>query len=523
MELKVLLVDDEVLIRLGIKSIIEWERYGFTYIGDAPNGRTALEIIEKEQPDIVLTDIVMPKMNGLELIEAVKARYPQIRMIVLSSHNEYDYLRKAMKLGVEDYLLKASMKPEDLLELLLQMAEEIRASHRELKRQIVELPPAEDRSKAWTNWLHHVIEGTGKSEGMEAADRMGIPLSNANTLLLLRIHQYGPTSVDEQLNRTVLRNLVELELHKWAKGGVIPYLDNEWVLLLPGDNGQAVPLERSKRIAHDLISAAGRFLNASVSIGISRCFAEAAHIPNAYLETSKVLQLYFFEGKEKVFICGEHELPPNPASFVITKEEERSLKTNLDQLNEDGALLTIEAIFERMRYARNPVDHNIQACLQLLHLIGYASSHEGSPLYKQVLGFEQLEEAREWFGQLVRESVGRAKGTLRETYREEITQLLLYMKSHFKQDLSLKQAAQMANMSENYLSFIFKKETNLSFTEYMNHLRIEKAAELLLQTDMPGYRIAEEVGYENNNYFGRVFKKLKGASPQQYRNRQSQS
>ncbi|WP_010276081.1 response regulator [Paenibacillus senegalensis] len=593
MEVKVLLVDDELLIRLGIKSIIDWERHGFAYLGDAPDGEQALEMMDKELPDILLTDIVMPRMDGLKLIEAVRARYPRVRIIVLSSHNEYDYLRAAMKLGVQDYLLKASMKPEELLELLQEMAEQIRADHRGLSMREGGQPPAAAADKARADWLHRVLAGVDAAEEMEGEladelqgelrgelegeledelrgelkdelrgelkdelqgelrgelegklqkERIGVSLREASRLLLLRVHQLGSKAADLQQNRTTLHNLIELELHKWRAGCVFPYRDNEWVVLLPegpdgraggpakvsvparagipegpdGRAGEPTALKQAQLIGRDLISAARRFLNVSMSIGISRSFTGTAQIRSAYREAERVLQLYFVDGKEKVYTCEEYALPDS-APFLITKDEVRRLKSELNQLHEEGAVAVVRAIFDRMRQSQSPVDRSIQACLQLLHVIQYESSREESPLYKQVLGFEQLEEARAWFEKLVRDSIQRAKDTLRESHREEIMKLLVHMKSHYKQDLSLKKAARLVNMSESYLSFLFKKEMNISFTEYMNQLRIEKAAELLLDTDLPSYRIAEEVGYENNNYFGRVFKKVKGISPQQYR------
>ncbi|MFS0839753.1 response regulator [Paenibacillus sp. 1P03SA] len=125
--MKIMLVDDEFLVRLGIKSLIDWERHGFTYAGDAQDGREALALIGEVKPDIVLTDIVMPRMDGIELIGHVKRDYPHIHMIVLSSHTDYDYVRQAMKLGVEDYILKASLKPEELVDMLAGVAAKIRA------------------------------------------------------------------------------------------------------------------------------------------------------------------------------------------------------------------------------------------------------------------------------------------------------------------------------------------------------------------------------------------------------------
>ena len=133
--IKVLIVDDEILIRVGIKSCINWESNGYEIIGLAADGNQALEIIKSQMPDIVLTDIKMPNLDGLELIEEIKKQYPNIRIIVLSCYNEFDFIRTAMKLGADDYILKLSMEPQDLLKVLNNTKKEIEKNQKAIARE----------------------------------------------------------------------------------------------------------------------------------------------------------------------------------------------------------------------------------------------------------------------------------------------------------------------------------------------------------------------------------------------------
>lgn len=515
MSLKVLLVDDEFLVRLGIKSLINWDKHNFVYVGDAGDGLEALDIIERTRPDIILTDIIMPRMNGLELIEKVKLDYPDTHIIVLSSHNEYEYVRKAMKLGVDDYILKASLKPEELLQMLLEVYDKVEASRRAIHQQgeLAAASSADDKDSSHIirHWLEHPLH----RESMDDATMMELEDS---LLLLFKLHRSSHIRAGVS-NAQKLMNLIELQIKKRSSEIIHMEEENELILLLPAED-EAVSLSR------ELINASKRYLNIHISVGISAQFSGIEQIHHAYTQARAAVQKSFYEGKDKVYIYSE-QLDNQPMSNLISKEDERLLRIELERMNVDGIKQVLQLIFDGMQSARGPVDKSIQVCLQLLYMIQntlkpcndelFKHFEDEVPLYRQVLGFEELDEAKEWFDELVDFCFVQGKAMTLGSTREEIQQLILYMKSHYAENLSLRQAAQMVKMSENYLSYLFKKEAQVSFTDYLNQIRVDKAAQLLLETKLPVYVIAEKVGYENFNYFGRIFKKVKGLSPQQFR------
>lgn len=398
MTIKVMLAEDELLVRLGIKSLIEWDKHGFTFIGDAADGIKALELMDREAPDILLTDILMPRMDGLELIEKVRKRYPDTLIIVLSSHNEFDYVRRAMKLGVEDYILKTSMKPAELLQILLEVSGKI-AKRREMAApaNVLQSTAQSDREailqRLCVELEQEALPEAGETgSGDRPKDDKDFPPGSFFILLQPKLLREG---VEEESAMRMLSHLFQSELGNLLVCNPVE-TDGKVVLLLTGPDGEMPDVDA---LAEKLTAAARRMLGISLDVGASGRIAGWHGIAKAYAQAKQLL----------------------------------------------------------------------------------------------------------------------AERRVQETDREDINRLLDYMKEHYAEDLSLKKAAEMVRISESYLSFVFKKETGIGFTDYLNTLRADKAAHYLVNTDMPAYQIALEVGYENVNYFGRIFKKIKGVSPQKYR------
>lgn len=397
MTLKVMLADDELLVRLGIKSLIEWDKHGFSFIGDAPDGEKALELMEQEVPDILLTDIIMPRMDGLQLIEIAKKQYPETLFIVLSSHNEFDYVRKAMKMGVEDYILKASLKPAELLQILMEASSKIakRKEHHphDLASKGQEGSRREAISRALSGQLDKRQRGNW-TEWTDIADPEEEVLRNS-TLMILQ-PQLLREGVQESSAMKMLIHLFQSELGESLLCNPVETEHGEIVLLLSEHQGES---SDPVAFADQLIGASSRMLGIALSVGISGPINDWSEVDRAYMQASDILN----------------------------------------------------------------------------------------------------------------------DSRIKETAREDINRLLDYMKENFDKDISLKKAADYINMSESYLSYVFKKETGTGFTDYLNMLRVDKAAHALINSQMPIYEIAQQVGYENINYFGRIFKKIKGVGPQRYR------
>lgn len=533
---KVLVVDDELLVRVGIKSLLDWESHGFQYAGDAPDGTKGLEEIESARPHIVLTDIVMPNMDGLTLIGKVKETYPSTRIIVLSSHNDYEYVRQAMKLGADDYILKTSMKPAELLQALQETAAKIGpepgagrddpAERRRLREAAFRracLAPAEEAASA----------------AEEPAEPAAAPGPAGYLFLLLKVHG---GSGNETEKRTLV-NLVEQQVGKWTKADVFPVREDEIGIVAPapGDgtfasgDGTSAPEEGTSasanggawtEMASDVLVAVKRFLDVPGGVGISLPFAAAGGLKEAYGQAKTAERQSFYTGSGHVHVYSPFRGSREVCGLFPKPQEERFVQC-VELCDAEGMKRIMEREFAAMEEHRTPVDMNIRVFLEAVHCLNRELKAHGqelerwiaseTPVYRQLLDLADIGMARAWFHRLIDAYCERMAKWRAEAYRNEIQLLLDYVVAHYTEEITMKSAARMVNMSEGYLGQLFKKQTGKSLSEYVTELRIEKAAELLRTTDLPAYAIAEQVGYDNFNYFGRLFKKVTGVNPTVYR------
>lgn len=580
--LKAMIVDDEMLVRVGLRTLIDWESLGFVCSADAADGLEAMERIAAEPPDLILTDIVMPRMNGLRLIEEVRARYPSIRFIVLSTHTDYEYVRKAMKSGADDYILKASMKPQDLAALIGEAGAKIRNERMELA---MDKSSGEDASRLAQ--FMALLDGaaTGAATGVASLSGPASPTGSASSnpaglsnpaysaypaaqaalsalfatppdadhpclLMAIRVHRDSAEEGEDTQAHRSLAGLAEQQLRKWPDSRLIRLAPSRLAVLLPlaegcseqrgqaGRTGEADPngeAARNARAALELgeaiISAARRFLDLTASVGISAPMISPAEVKRAYDEAKRASRLSFYKGKGRVYAWRDEPFAPATRA-VFAKAREDELTGYLARNDEEMIRASVTGLIDELREAQMPVKETLKVCLDIAHCMLRACKQYGfemtsdfqdgaaeMPIYERVLSFETLSELEDWFLSFISLYSEHVKEIKRNTFREEIGRLVDYVRVNYREDLSLKSAAKIVNMSESYLSYVFKKETGTGFSEYVNQVRVDAASVLLKETDLPSYQIAETVGYDNINYFGRVFKRLTGITPSQYRSR----
>jgi two-component system response regulator YesN len=518
---KVIIVDDEMLVRIGMTSLIRWEEHGFEVVGTASDGLQACELIERHMPDIVLTDIVMPGLNGLELIAEIRRKYAFIRFIVLSSHSDYVYVREAMKLGAEDYILKASVKPAEMIRLLQTTTAKLgqRATPRETGQ------PAEltmNREKLKRTMLRLVCDETVDEAELEAWFEKKNESDKDWAVIFIKMH--GPEEAASIGMESALLHLADVYCPGRCQH-VVEYKSGEFVALMfmPSDTSRK---DADQTKLDPLLHAIRRFLNMEASIGLSECFDVSSEFKTAFLQAKQAQQYAFYGGLGK---CYRYD----PAFFahsdtvLFDKKDAEEIERCAEAGHFDGLETLKEFLFERLSAYRCYRNQDISMFMEIVHTVKRIAARHGVawesvysrvvPIHIELLRQETIEDMKAWFSSLFVSFAEQLMKAGREKYREEVRRLIGYMKSHYAQNLTLNDAAGIANMSPSYLSTMFKRETGKSFIELLTEIRMEKATELLRQTDLPSYLIAEKVGYDNINYFGRTFKKEKGVSPSQYR------
>lgn len=534
---KILIVDDELLVRQGLRHHLNWEQHGFQIVGEAANGKEALEMVQRLQPHIVIADIVMPVMDGEQFTRILKAHYPHIEVIVLSSYGQFHYVRSSFQSGVADYILKPKLETDELLKVLYETA-------RKIPGVVVGAPPAGHAAAG-----SFMADGAGALASQYLVDRQlermlagydsddtysetfkdyfpydGYVLFGAD---LSRIpgdpRRYLPALADSVMER--------LQREPWSERTVCKVLnsadsDKHLVILL---NMPSEQFEAARHVVRKLSEEQTASLSGIVW-AISPLFANIEQLSHVYREEWLELLAYRFYFPGRTFMTSE-ELPPVNDLPAI----------DMNLLLEDLRRQNMTAAFTRIRhYVEEAVKHYVMPPFELkaqlgniiFHIaIGLSVSGGRSERVKKLdklkyVYFKAIDDAAD-----VTEAAASLEEFLHEVEKllppthavdANMQKLLAYIEEHYSEPLRLSSLSEHFHFNPSYLSGYFSSHHPEGFSEYLNKTRINKACELLASSELSISEISAKVGYADHSYFTKVFKKHIGISPSQYR-RQSRS
>ncbi|GKX30860.1 hypothetical protein SH1V18_33400 [Vallitalea longa] len=520
---KILLVEDEPIFRFALKTLIEWEKHNIDMSLEAPNGKKALEIIKNNMDvDVVITDINMPVMDGLKLIEEIRKMNINPSIIVLSAYDDFNLVRQAFKYGVTDYILKREMEPEQVLELIINVIKK----HDNINKNnnIIN----KDKDKYIKSLLN---DGEKYNLKQQIATYKLKLISNNMTVCCILIDNYQQISkrYSNSINdfeRSVLRAIDQV-LIKLQYGEVVAISSSEYVVILSDRTNNISKInkhieEALEAVRHVLFNG----VNINISIGISETKNGYDYIPISYKQAKKNSQLRFLLGKGKNIY---------PKDSVYVKEsnrhsiigQERNLINALNRLDKESVNHELDKIFYSIsKFKVRKINDIITSYMELFFLISqymndidkdYRLPNEKVNFYEHIKSYETVEEVNNWIKSIIEEIIN----YLQEDKYQEISQSTKkakqFIEKHYKEKITFKNVCEYVHLSEAYFSKIFAKDLKLTFTEYLTKKRIEKAKELLGDTDMKIYEICYCVGYANVEHFSRTFKKIVGMSPKQYK------
>ncbi|MFD2615418.1 response regulator [Paenibacillus gansuensis] len=513
---KLAIVDDEPVIRFGIGASVDWESNGLRLAGMFANGQEAWELLEQEPVDILITDIKMPVMDGLELTRLALQHHKMTKVILVSSYNDFEYVRAGLKLGVADYLLKPTLEPESLLELV-----------KKCMRQLEEERKQATEQKQFTDsW--HLAERRRNEAGLKRALSLE-PGSSAQwqpPALLQTPYAVAAVSVDgaadlEQQHGSLYISLLLEEMQEefysvTAEGYAFPAGPHQLLLLLP-QGGLAGNLHK---LRENWLNGLRISTTTGVGTGTSPdCLKEA------YAYGLRAAGRKFWEGPGVYYKEPGDWHPPEPGPAVpqlqlLLQELKVTAVTGHDP---DGWKLLLDACLDRWRKLRLPPDRiRKEACETISTLFG--QDHDMSLLLEE---FEELKQSEtlEHLGRLLESQIqGHAKAIVSSPLpakgnRQLIDKAIDFIAANYTHELTLQQAADHVHMSKNYFCLLFKKFTGQNFIDYVIRLRIAKAKELLTVPGLKIYEVAEGSGFGDVKYFSKLFKKMTGCSPVEYRDR----
>jgi len=531
---KVFLVEDETVVREGIRKNVLWEQYGFHYAGDASDGELALPMIREIQPDLLITDIKMPFMDGLSLIKIVRKELPRTKIVIISGYDDFSYAQQAIHLGVEQYLLKPIIK-EKLVEMLNEMREKMQEER--YQQQYIENFKRE--AQEYENFSRRrffeqiVTGGLSVPEICETAKNLNIdiiaPFYNIVLFSLSSAEYDGSVPESYTENLAAVQNNVtkyfvdhpELIFFRW---NITTY-----AVLVKGpesDIGRntANCIENIK----NRCAMAGHDVSWYIACGtpVSRLGA----IPNCFDEASRILSYRYLcpdehilseasimkltENSRSRLDAGSKEIDPEHIRKFLSSGTEKETDNFIDQiLHNIGEEFASLPIF--CRYFTMAV---FFAAVKYLDSIGCSFDSLWLPEYRPDDSVSTIDEARRYVLRVIKRTIEMRDLESIKQQRDILRHAIGFIDRNFADaSISLDRVAKEVNISPNYLSAIFSQEVGQTLIEYLTVKRINEAKRLLRHTDKLLSEIASEVGYKDSRYFSFVFKKITGCTPSEYR------
>ncbi len=513
---KVLIADDELFILEGLRQIINWEEHGLVIGGEATNGIEALEIIKTTKIHILVTDIKMPKMDGLELIKIIKDSYPEIKIVIISGYDDFALLKKAMKYGIENYLLKP-VNTDELSSTLSNIVDKIDS---EFNRQS-SLREGADILRV--NLLQRLVSNTiSENEFIERFVFLNLSFNyNEYIVCVLRfLSSSGEKRIPDYIANNICNELCN-NMAGTEKGLSFCDLNGDIVIIFFGDELKRVEINGVIRQCIQRINVQG--MDVFAAIGDLQKDFRAIH--QSYDKAKDLIEYHLI-------------LPPNSIMDYermekATSERERSANIDNESLkqliiskNKQAVMEFIIGIFDQIQQMKNVRPSYIQniAVEIVFHINNTVKSLirnnneyyiSMKAEYSSVFKAKTLTELVSYFKSIVDKAIDILN--LEEKSYPLIKQVYYYIHKNYSDDISLKLLSGKFNVNAAYLGQLFKKETGELLSNYLNRIRIEKAKELLSNTSMKANEIAEKVGYVEPNYFYRAFKKITNLSPSEFR------
>lgn len=516
---KVLIVEDEMFVRLGIQMSVEWEKLDMQVIADVANGQQAWEVYEKECPDIVLTDIRMPIMDGMELIRRIREKNAETRIVILSCLEEFQMVREAISMGVSDYILKLTMTQEDMEKILRKVRTELEVM-RSRKKPEQEVSLEEKKRVLLDLFYYDVYDSIASRKKIE---RLSLPFGEKNLLMaILEVDDYEKLQnrfKDEygMLVSSAISNVLTELMEEYGKSFLIEEKGTSYIMI--AEHAHTQQKAEAERAFFRFLSKVQKTLNlyfqTDVTIGISRMFDGYENLREMYGQCRFCLSRKFYHSPgEQLFYSEEKRRNPESAVKAAMRRlyEENGKDERLKALAGTGMEMFRKApepdsmILFFKNLVSEEVDQVVMDQQKRFHIIGgYVQQMDRAETLSQLLAiFHELRY------QLYENPDA-------QKLNKTVASIIHYISVHYAQNMPLEQIAGAVELSPNYICSLFKKETGINLYQYIMEFRISRAKELLLSTNLKSYEIAEKTGFSDESYFSRSFKKVTGQSPVEFR------
>lgn len=521
---EIMLVDDEPAILEGLRHLIDWDEYGIHIAQTAANGVAALNAFERHRVDIVITDIRMPKLDGIGLIKRIKQLDPDTKHIILSGHDDFSYTKESIKLGIENYLLKP-INEDELSSTLISTIEKIN------RERVKQAARTQDMNIIRENILNRWVLGRIQDKELkEHADLIGLQLFESK-YLFAAVRVIQPDTKDSLVqssgsDRQALVFKVEETTLRYIPEGSrnLVFHDYDGDLIIPfWSNG----MDFSGKAVHEVLKKIlSSFSESKVMIALGNLVSHSSEIMKGYLNAKRML-FFTMISTGSTFVDYADFINRTSDRHDEYKIDLAPLKNHIMAEDKESAFIFIHDLYEKLvkRPLVSPAflrDITIEILYNILYMTNtdaikdyyIRTNQEG--FFNKIYFIGQMEELVDY----VCHVIGEVMDYLSEKgsgIHPLVARLIRYVRDNSENDLSLKAMSHLFNVNTAYLGQLFMNETGEVFSNYLNRIRIEKAMHLLKTTNINAKEVSGKVGFSNPSYFYSVFKKITGMSSSEYK------
>lgn len=523
---RVMLVDDEEEVRSAMERRINWEEIGFKVVATAENGEDALEKAEQQPIDVVMTDIQMPFMDGLEMLTKLKDQMPGIKSVIFSGYDEFEYAKEAIRLEAEEYILKpidANEMRQVFIRIKERLDEEMAA-----KRNVESLKEYYQQSIPILKeqFLISLLEGRISKNKIDRYQKQYDFNIDAAfySVAVLSVSADG-NEIDNNLLSISLKQIVDEKMGENFDISSLNYLDT--IVVFARLKSTAMHGEFLQAI-DKVCKFSKRVLSAETVAGVGRAYGNVEDVSLSFREAKNALSYRIIIGESQAVCISDVE----PGADIEEYVEEKQIAQIIHEIKsgtEESLKEAIDTAIGKLKNTAGSISNLQLFCTELnLEMSRLARGHRLFSKAREIMDIDvkaELSDCKDSddLSKLIFERASLITGELakeRENSTKQLTnKAKQYIQDHLSdKDLSVERLCNYLNVSATYFSSVFKKETGLSFVSYLTQERMQQAKHLLDTTDEKSYIIAGMVGYDEPNYFSYVFKKQYGVSPSKYRN-----
>lgn len=529
--IKAVIIDDDITTVQGLTRSVRWDAFGIQVVGTAINGKEGLEQIEAHRPDLILTDIFMPVMDGIEMLKALREAGNMAEVIILSGYEDFKYAQSAVKLRVSDYLSKPATLDE--IERVLKEAvdhiskrDTVEKEERELRELLAYNLPTTKR-QLFKGLLEPGFCQTAFFQ--KVSEYLKLDFSNRYyTVVLIEFfvnrERHTSRPHDLALFAYAVQNIVD-ELAERKDGVYVADIQRNLLSVIvaaPSDRGQERASRQAKQVAQELLEPVRAYLKLQVWAAVGSVAEHVADIPRSYAASVDLLASRERMSGQPLLLLEDVRESAKPASLRPIESYQAIV---------DAVILGQEELVERrideltraLREGIAPSIHDLREfAIDIVGIVSLAlheyglqieSFHEDFPMYKELELVFGISDFAGWLRDLMIPICRAMDERSSQKHRKTIDFIKRYVQQHYAEDITLDVIAEKVYLTRNYLSQIFKQETGENYTSYLTRVRMEKAKELLLNGNYKVFEIAQIVGYKNNAYFSQLFKKHTGHYP----------